>query len=287
MSDDGIRTAPLGKRWVRKTAIFLVVLIGFGAWGLYDAVSVYPARGERYATWARMSYLEAARSANAEDFGIFEREASVPNPVEEFRRLSAPDQRQRNASDAANTSSPRRARAIMLNARLNWLEGLKRIGELKPERTTIENPRAELERLQSELSTGGNPKPLAAYDIPSQWAIMIVCWSIALVILVRAVRVASMKYRWDPATMTLTIPGGASITPGDLEEVDKRKWDKFIVFLKIKPGHPSLGGKEIRFDTYQHDELEGWILAMERAAFGPQEGDEDGDPAGDTSEAVG
>jgi len=287
MSDDGIRTAPLGKRWVRKTAIFVVVLLAFGSWGLYDAVSVYPKRGERFATWARMSYLESARSANAEDFGIFEREASVPNPREEYERLSAPDQRQRNAADAANTSSSRRMRAIMLNARLAWLEGLKRIGELNPERTTFENPRAELERLQAELATGGNPKPLAAYDIPSQWAIMIVCWSIAGVILVRAARVAATKYRWEPSTMTLTLPGGASITPEDIEEVDKRKWDKFIVFLKIKPGHPALGGKEIRFDTYQHDELEGWILEMERRAFGPQEGDEDAEPARAASDAAG
>lgn len=278
MSDDGIRMAPVGKRWVRKTAIFVVVLIGFGSWGLWDAVSVYPKRGERFATWARMSYLDSARNANSEDFGIFEREASVPNPQEEYARLSAPDQRQRNAADAANTGSNRRFRAMMLNARLAWLEGLKRIGELKPERTIIENPRAELERLQAELASGGNPKSLSAYDIPTQWAILIVCWSIAGVILVRAARVAMTKYRWDPATMTLTLPGGDAITPDDIEEVDKRKWDKFIVFLKIKAGHASLGGKEVRFDTYQHDELEDWILAMERAAFGPQEDDAEAEP---------
>lgn len=285
MADQGLRTAPLGKRWVRKMAIFIVVLIAFGSWGLYDAVWVYPARGERYATWAKLAYLEAARNANQEDFGIFERDASVPNPREELERLRAADQRQRNTADAANTQSNRRLRAIMLNARLAWLEGLTRIGRLDPERTTIENPRTELERLQSELTTAARPKPLSRWDIPSQWAIMGVCWALALFMLVRALGVASRKYRWDESTMTLTLPGGQTLTPDDLEEVDKRKWDKFIVFLKVKPSHPSLGGQEVRCDTYQHDELEEWILAMERKAFGTQEDGEASAAAQPASEA--
>lgn len=289
MGDEGIRTAPLGKRWVRKMAIFIVVLLAFGGWGLYDAVWVYPARGERFATWARLAYLQAAEAADREDFGIFIRDSSVPNPTEELTRLSGDEQRQRNGADAANTQSPRRLRAIMLNARLTWLQALSRIGRLTPERTTIENPRAELARLNTELSTAAQPKPLARWDIPSQWAIMAVCWSLALFLIVRAVGVATRKYRWQPETMTLTLPGGAAITPEDLEEVDKRKWDKFIVFLKIKGGHPSLGGQEVRCDTYQHDELEDWILAMERKAFGPQVDDEAADagagvePAGTAS----
>lgn len=276
MNETSTRTAPLSKRWLRKIIIFLVVLIGFGAWGLYDAVVVYPKRGERHATWMRMSYLEAARSANAEDFGVFERQSSVPDPVAELARLNATEQRQRNAADAADTASSRRLRAIMQNTRREWLEGLDRIGQLTPERTTIENPQAELTRLQSELATASKPKPLSAFDIPSQWLIMIVCWTGAAWILVHALRVASRKYRWSPETKALTIPGGATITPADLDEVDKRKWDKFIVFVKVKGSHPTLGGKEVRFDTYQRDELEGWILEMEREAFGPQE-----DAAGD------
>ncbi len=275
MGDEGVRTAPLGKRWVRKMVIFIIVLLAFGGWGLYDAVSVYPARGERFATWARLAYLEAAEAADREDFGIFLRDSSVLNPSEELARLSQAEQRQRDAADAANTQSPRRLRAIMLNARLTWLEALSRIGQVTPERTTIENPRAELERLKAELASASQPKPLSRWDIPSQWAIMAVCWSIALLLIVRSIGVVSRKYRWQAGTMTLTLPGGASITPDDLEEVDKRKWDKFIVFLKIRQSHPSLGGQEVRCDTYQHDELEEWILAMERKAFGPQEGDGD------------
>ncbi len=283
MGDEGLRTAPLGKRWLRKMVIFLVILLGFGAWGFYDAVVAYPARGERFAAWARMSYLEAARSANQEDFGVFERDSSVDNPREELARLADPEQRQRNLADAANPSSPRTKRATMLNARLVWLEGLSRIGRLDPEHTRIENPRAELERLQSQLGTAARPKPLSAFDIPSQWLIMGVCWLLAALIVVRIVTVAGRKYRWDPGAMALTLPGGQTVTPDDLDEVDKRKWDKFIVFLRIKPGHPGLGGREVRCDTYQHDELEGWILEMERKAFGPEQ---DGQPTAASTQAA-
>lgn len=271
MTDDTIRTAPLSKRWLRKMIIFLVVLIGFGAWGLYDAVSVYPKRGERHATWMRMSYLEAAKVANTEDFGVFERQSSVPDPVAELARLNSPEQRQRNAADAADASSSRRLRASMQNIRREWLESLTRIGQLTPERTTIDNPQAELTRLQTELATASKPKPLSAFDIPSQWLIMIVCWAVAGYMLIHALRVAARKYRWNPGTKALTLPGGETITLDDLEEVDKRKWDKFIVFLKIKGSHTGLGGREVRCDTYQRDELEGWILEMEREAFGTQE----------------
>jgi hypothetical protein len=271
MTDDAIRTAPLSKRWLRKMIIFVIVLIAFGTWGLYDAVSVYPKRGERHAAWMQMSYLEASRAANDEDFGVFERQSSVTDPVAELARLNSPEQRQRNAADAADSASSRNLRAVMQNSRRAWLEGLDRIGRLTPERTIIDNPQAELTRLRAELATAKKPKPLSAFDIPSQWLIMIVCWAVAAWMLIHAVRVAARKYRWNSATRALTIPGGHTITPDDLEEIDKRKWDKFIVFLKIKPNHPALGGKEVRCDTYQRDELEGWILEMEREAFGPQE----------------
>lgn len=273
MTDEGVRTAPLSKRWVRKMVIFLVVLIGFGGLGLYDAVIKYPERGERFASWAEWQYLQAAKAANAEDFGVFERDSSVPSPDEEYARLSGTEQSQRNASDARNTSSSRRLRAIMQEARLAWLRGLRQIGRLDPAHTTIENPRQRLDELNTLWgSAKSNPKALAGYDIPSQWAIVIVCWGIAAVMVVHFFRVAGAKYRWEASTMTLTLPDGAALTPDDLEEVDKRKWDKFIVFLKVKPGHSKLGGQEVRCDTYQHDELEGWILAMEEKAFGPQEG---------------
>ncbi len=281
MSQEGIRTAPLGTRWLRKMVIIIVVLLAFGGWGLYDAVSVYPKRGERFASWAKWSYLGAARNANTEDFGVFEREASVPSPVEELARLSAADTRTRNETDASNPASSRRLRAIMQQSRRAWLEGLDRIGQLTPERTKIDNPRAELEALEKAWQTAeSNPKPLSYFDLPMQWAIMGVCWTIALIMIVRLVKVAGTKYRWDESTQTLTLPGGQGITPDDIAEFDKRKFDKFIWFATIKPGRAgSLGGRELKFDTYQHAELESWLEAMEKTAFPSQEAPEGSDAA--------
>lgn len=282
MTDQGTQAAPLGRRWKRKMAIFLVVLIGFGAYGLYDAVSAYPKRGERFANWAEWQYLEAASKANAEDFGVFERDTSVPNPAEEFERLDDPERKNQNASDAQNTSSGRQLRASMQNTRHAWLEGLKRIGRLDSQYTTFERPRQKLEELRQIWSASkSNPKPLSGFDIPSQWAIMGVCWAIALVMIVHMFRVASRKYAWEESTMTLTLPGGGKITPHDLEEFDRRKWDKFLVFLKIKQEHPKFGGQEIKCDLYQRDLLEGWLLQMNDEAFGPEEEDDAPEHAAD------
>lgn len=282
MTDQGTngqtsQTAPLGRRWKRKMLIFLVVLLGAGTWGLVDAISVYPKRGERFASWAEWQYLDAAQKANAEDFGIFEREASVLSPRDEFERLDDPERQRQNLADSTNAQSPRQLRATMLTTRHAWLEALGRIGQLSPDRTTIESPRQRLADLQQQWSSStSNPKPLSAFDIPSQWAIMGVCWGIALVMIVHALRVMGRTYKWDPSRHALTIPGGATITPGDLSEpIDKRKWDKFLVFLHIKPEHPKLGGQEIKVDLYQRDLLEGWIEEMNEQAFGPEEDDDE------------
>ncbi len=67
--------------------------------------------------------------------------------------------------------------------------------------------------------------------------------------------------------MTLGLPGGHSLTPADLTDVDKRKWDKFFVSLVVKPGHATLGGKEVALDLLRYEPLEDWVLEMEKAAF--------------------
>lgn len=274
--------APLNPRWTFKLTIITVIVFLVGVWGFWDASSVYPKRGERYASWAQWQYLEQAKLADSEDYGIFIRESSVTNPVEELQRLRDPETKNRNMQDAANTSSTRTLRASMLVARLGWLEALDVIGHLDEEYTVIESPQRKLNELSAHWQSATKPKPLHAFDLMVQWMIMVICWVVALYMLIHMLRVRAKKYAWDASSMTLTIPGGASITPEDLEEVDKRKWDKFIVFLKIKDTHDALGGKEIAVDTYQHNFVEDWILAMEEKAFGSQDDGDDAD-SDDTS----
>lgn len=264
--------APLNPRWIIKLVVITLVVFVFGGLGLWDASTVYPARGERHASWAQWQYLAQAKKANDEDFGVFVRESSITNPAEELDRLSEPETKNRNAQDSLNASSSRNLRASMLNTRLAWLEALKVLGQLDEEHTIIDSPQRELDELKAKWQSSSSvPKPLHAFDLVVQWMIMVLCWSIALYMMVHMIRVRSKKYAWVSESMSLTFPNGKTITPSDLEEVDKRKWDKFIVFLKIKSSHESLGGKEISVDTYQHTCVEDWILAMEEKAFGSQE----------------
>lgn len=267
--------APLNPRWTIKLFVITFFVIGFGALGLYDAVKKYPERGQRYADWAKMQYLDAAKAAGSEEFGLFERKSSIPDPVTEFNELNEPTRRQQNLVDAANQGSSNRLRSTMRNARYDWLKGLKTIGQLTPENTIIEFPNDELTELKARWgSTSSVPRPLKGYDIPSQWAIMIVCWGIGFWMLLNIIKVIGQKYSWEAESMTLTVPGSISITPENLEEVDKRKWDKFIVFLKLNDSHPTHAGKEIKVDTYQHALVEDWILAMETKTLDSQESGE-------------
>ncbi|MBL4809253.1 MAG: hypothetical protein JKY43_04240 [Phycisphaerales bacterium] len=264
--------APLNRKWSIKLFIITFFVIGFGGLGLYDAVVKYPARGERFADWAKWQYLDAAKNAGTEDFGVFERNSSVPDPVAEYTKLSDPEIMRRNASDAQNQASTRQLRATMYNTRYQWLNGLKIVGQLTPEHTIIENPSEALAQSRALWTSASSiPKPLKSYDIPSQWLIMILCWGIGFWMLVNIIKVIGQKFSWDAKSMTLTVPGPIEITPENIDEVDKRKWDKFIVFIKLNATHSSHGGKEIKVDTYQHALVEDWILAMEAKALGSQE----------------
>ncbi|MEZ6163937.1 MAG: hypothetical protein R3B67_05830 [Phycisphaerales bacterium] len=277
--------APLNPRWRFKLGVIALIVFLVGCWGLWDATSVYPNRGKKFAEWAQWQYLQQAKKADSEDFGIFLSESSISDPIEEFNYLSEPDRLTQNRADAGNPSSSRTLRASRQMALQQWLAALKVVGMLDAEHTTIQSPQTKLDELQAKWSKiPTQPKPLSAFDLMTQWLIMGICYLVTLWMLVHMMRVASKRYAWDPDTMTLTLPGGASITPDDLEEVDKRKWDKFIVFLRIKGSHPQLGGQEVRIDTYQHSLVEDWILAMEEKAFPSQEG-VDGQTDSDNSTA--
>ncbi|MEZ6244050.1 MAG: hypothetical protein R3B57_13520 [Phycisphaerales bacterium] len=283
---DAQQKSTLNRPWVLKMLIFIIVLLAFGSWGLYDAAIKYPANGARFAEWAEWQYLQKARDADAEELGYFSRYASVPDPRQELEHLSRLETDQGNREAAENTQSLRRLRAIAELTRRQWLEGLQVIGKMTPERTTIADPRARLDELAGLWGTRPQPAALHWYDIPVQWAIMIGCYAMGLYLIVLFLRVASKRYRWEPAEQRLTFPGGASIVPDDLAEIDKRKWDKFIVFLKIREGHEKLGGREIRVDTYRHALVEGWILEMEKTRFPPEE-DGDEQDSGEKQDASG
>ncbi|KAA0214918.1 MAG: hypothetical protein DYG94_10730 [Leptolyngbya sp. PLA3] len=259
MTDQGVQTSTIGMRWARRMVIFAVLLLGLGAWASWDAFVVYPRRGQAFAEWAEWQYLLMLKDESRTDPGIMTRNAPVTDPQAELQRLRKDESARQRPSVAA---------------RYEWLYALSLVGKLAPENTNYAGvaPRQREEQLAQAWASRDKPAALRGYDIPSQYLMMIVGYGVGAYILFLLARVAITKYRWNPATRALTLPGGATITPADLAEVDKRKWDKFIVFLKIRPGVPSIGDTSVRVDTFRHGKVEEWILEMEREAFGPQEG---------------
>ena len=258
----------LGRAWKIKTMIFTVVLFGLGIWGAYDAFILYPDRGRAHADFMLQAYLERAD----EDFALSR--ADVKDPVTEFDRLREID---------AELLTP------IDEARLRWLLSLSRIESLAALRdanlaaidagdvpvdseTMFSDPRARLDEITQANQGRPVPNPLAAYDIPLQYAFLIVGVGGGIAMLVFASRVARLTYRFDPQARRLTLPGGAAITPDDVEEVDKRKWDKFLVFLKLKGAEG-----ETRLDLYRYHPLEAWVLELEALSPGYEAPDDEGE----------
>lgn len=267
----------LSPRWVRKTVIIIIVLVAFGCWGLLDAIKIYPKRGANVAEYREFKYLEQYASKR----GFFDTGVSVADPVAEYERLESQAVGRALADPVEET-------------RRQWFESLDRIGQLQGTQTTwprddfrgerVPDAQTRFEALRdawTKVPTGGDPKavrqppkPLAAWDIPSQWGIMAICWGIAGFMAVSFMKAAGKKYAFDPSTERLTLADGTTLVPSDIDEFDKRRWSKFYVYLKVAASHPQHGGKELELDLYRYEPLEEWILAMERTRF-PDRAEED------------
>ncbi len=256
----------VGKQWKIKMMIFILFGVGIGLWGLLDATIVYPARGERHAKWAKLAYLQASEASGRLQF------ATIDDPRSDYERLkSAAREIETELQEAQARSLTRveyeKQRELAL---LGWLTALARIGHLQPEFTTIDDPRADLEALTEELKSKNPPKPLAAYDIPTQWLIVVAGLGLGGYLIFLFMKVSRISFGYEPETKTLALPDGRKLTPADIREVDKRKWDKFIVFLQLKERD-----EEIRIDLYRHHPLEEWILDMEKDTEGYEPPEED------------
>lgn len=260
-----MQTTRLNRPWLLKISIFTFVLIGFGIYGFYDATVAYPNRGKRFSDYARYEYFRMV----AQERGYLPvGEVNVENPREELRRLSA-------------IKNPTPVEA----AKLNWLDSLTLVNQLDPQHTATVNPEQTWKELQERWtgSTGARnaPKPLSWYDIPVQWLFVAVGFGGGAWLAFLWIMVARQKYTWQEGSKTLGLPGGQTITPADLEDVDKRKWDKFLVYLRLRAPHP-LSGKELKLDLYRHAPLEAWVLELEREAFPDRGGG--GDAGGEPTE---
>jgi len=238
----------LARRWLLRVLVILVIGWGLFVWGLYDATILYPNRGKDAASYLKYQYLREVEKAQAIS-------ASVEDPTAEFARIAS--------KKRDNTMTP------VESARYNWLESLTRIHQLNPEQTKIPDARAALKELDEQWGRANVkvPQPLDWYDIPSQWAITALGLIIGMWRLITFLAVAGKKYKWDPASSTITLPGGGTLTEADIIDYDKRKWDKFIITLTLRDGHAT-GKKEMTLDLYPYNELEPWVLELERRGTG-------------------
>lgn len=258
----------INRKWAFKLIIIVAVSAFMAGFFLVDGLVRYPARGAEAAEYLEFQYLQAydkERGGISGFTGIEDPQARLTQLAEKLRTSGKLD--------------------TVDEAQKAWLENLKLINQLNTAATGIprtnfkdkqqvESGTKRLEALTKAWTTGdGNnrksPTPLSAFDIPSQWVGMTVSAVIAVWVLVVYLSGRSKVYRWNPQTKTLTLPNGASFGPSDIAEVDKRKWDKLYVALKIVPTHATLGGKSIEFDLLRYEPLEAWILAMEAIQFPP------------------
>lgn len=238
----------LDKRWVVRMLLITVVLWAFGGWAFYDALIKYPARGRAAAEGLQYRYLDELEKNRL----LYE--APIADPAGELDRLEARDTLDLSSREAAKRE---------------WLKALATpgLGLLNAEHTRIADPQAELDRLREIERTKGFPPMLSPYDILVQWAICAVCWVLGLVMIGLFVSVKSRVYRWDASTKSLTLPGGKTIGPADLDPkdpVDLSKWKKFVVILRPRPGHDRFSGP-VKLDVFRYDPLEDWARAMAKA----------------------
>ncbi|MEK6701457.1 MAG: hypothetical protein AABZ53_04280 [Planctomycetota bacterium] len=244
-------TTSINRSWMLKMAAIGIIFAVFGIWGYYDASIVYPARGVASAEYLKYLYLDEAKRQS-----LLLSPLSVKDPAGELDRLRKTAAEQLKPLDLA---------------RREWLDSLAIINTLDAAHTEI--PSAELEHteLHKKFTTATGapniPKPLSWWDIPVQWLICGLGLAVGLWMLALIIVVSRSKYSWDPEAKVLTLPDGSTLAIAECEDFDRRKWDKFLMFVRVRTGHPRHAGKEIRLDLLRYVPLEDWVVEMEYAAF--------------------
>ncbi len=296
-------TTRLGRNWLGKMGIFLVVALVMGTWGLLDAVRWYPERGLSDASLQLSKFLEAADAARQ----LTPDQIGMDDPADRLMELR---QREESLRLKAGTGSVEARQAAVDLARLQWLDALNKTWVLRRERVPIDVPppsaaqtpmRAthfDLRRgvgvavdptgkspdadvslstvradLKEKWDRTPQPTPLASFDLYVQWLFVVAGYGCALWVLLTIVKAAKKKYRWQPQTQTLTMPDGKAVTPGSLKDIDKRKWHKFFCTVELNDGSAYV------CDLLKYQPLEDWVLELERTAFPDRVKDEEAEEA--------
>lgn len=281
-SDGSLLRTRLNRPWLIRIIGLLIGTAALSTWFALDAWVIYPKRGEKAIAFAELAYLQEAQNANLTPAAV-----DVLEPDAELASLN-----QLSKTPGGSLKAVETQRQVWLT-QLSRLHALSAIAERNAQArqawdagaaapagplTVFQDPRTRLATLSSELANASAPKPLSSFDMPTQYIGLALSLGGFILLLIFFLRIRSQSYTYEPGTMTLTLPDGFSFTPSQIETVDKRKWDKFIVFL-------TLAGEsaERKIDLFRHAPLEDWILAMEKQHpnYDPDDdmnddGDEDG-----------
>lgn len=259
-SQPGILTTTINRRWFFKMLVFLAGLFILGVWGTADALWLYPTRGRHHIEFSQRDYLDALAKE-----GVLVRDASVTDPAAELSRLQS-------QTPAAGSSGATKLIWLESLSRLNDLDALARENKAAIEahaaagkigspdtKTMFSDPRAALDKLNTDLANRNLPKPLAAYDIPLQYFFMALGFGGTLWMIFFLARTSRVKFKYDPAAKRLFLPDGRSFVPAEISEVDKRDWHKYYMYMTVK-GFDS----ELKLDLLRYAPLEEWALEMEK-----------------------
>ncbi|MFA6045355.1 MAG: hypothetical protein WC718_10255 [Phycisphaerales bacterium] len=285
----GVLRSKVSQKWSLRMILIGVVLVGFGVAGLLDAIYFYPKRGAQASEWYEYQYLDQYQQAHN---GTIDGRAGVAD-IGAVR-----DVLKKQEAQAETTAVDR--------ALTQWLDSLKLIGQTEAATATaiprtdfrgdqVTDAKSRLvelaKRWTSASGAAKSPNPLSTFDIPVQWVITAAGFGIGIYLFMLVTRVRSRVFTFDTAAQRLTLPNGKSFVPGDIEDVDKRRWHKLYVDIKIKPGHAGdLGGKNVDLDLLRYEPVEAWVLEMEKTAFPDRAAKEEAEALAanseETSEAV-
>lgn len=279
----------LNRPWVLKTGGFMVVLLVFGCWGLFDGLYLYPKRGLEDASFQFRDFLVAADKAGR----LTSSTITVADPVATYAELKAKRSQLQQAAGGGSGSNDQ-LRAAMEYNKLLWLDSLNKAWRLSPApkplgavektgrtltfdpaagkgfaQTASSGEKAELspQALLNELGTlwgsSDKPSPLSAYDMWFQWIFVVVGYGGGLWILLTIIKskAKARQITFDPAMQRLGLPGNVGILPADVKDIDKRKWHKFYCTLLTNDGRAH------ELDLLRYTPLEEWVLAIEKTRF--------------------
>lgn len=317
-ADTTLLRTSISRNWLIKMAVFLIALLGFGTWGLVDALVIYPRKGLEDASFKLKNYLQAASASNR----LSPTALKLDDPAAELSSL---------AKREPKAGGPKDTLTDLELAKLAWLRALDRAWKLNAPENPIGNasrPKLGPDGTEIYQGVGGSvdaqkeihrvlfrtregtgvaiapdgkradlsadqvlkdltaywtaqkrtPSALEFYDLPSQWVFVAIGYGGAIYIVALLFIVSRRRFQFDPDAKRLVLPSGESITPDDIKELDKRRWHKFFVTLVTKDN------RSHTFDLLRYVPLEQWILEMEKRAFPEIESTDGADAAGDSAD---